>query len=354
MISVVYVLLIISSALSFQYEMQKPIKCMNFYGLETQYKNFVCSWKNQPEFFLRRLQQDMDINTIRVPFSYEYITGSDISKLQEIIQTCQQLNIDIILDWHRTWSSHQGAVPEEGITLDIFVSAWINLLERFKVYPNVKGVGIFNEVQLLNDFPYVHKMHRYILPMLEAQFPNRFSYFIGCPSWGGNCSSMDFSDLTVWNKTYIEVHKYRFSGKSDRADWDVSIPASIPPERWFVGEVGWKQTVDEDQTWAKGFLQYLVQRNITNACLWTIAHSGDTDGWFKDDCESFDEDKAKEVTNTIWKKQQKHNLRLTFEKQNIFFDPSPLPPPPIVGGDNPIWTWPQWPHNFTFHETVQP
>lgn len=281
---------------------------MNFYGLETPYRNFVCSWKNNPEFYLRRLQQDMDINTIRLPFSYEYIASGDIAAMDSFIQLCQQLNIDIILDWHRTWSSHQGATPEEGITMDIFASAWINILDRFKKYPNVKGVGIFNEIQLLNDFSYTNTVHRYIISAVEKKFPDRFTYFLGCPSWGGNCSSMSYDDMSTWNRTYIEVHKYRFSGKSDREDWDISIPARIPSNKWFVGEVGWKQNIDQDATWGKGFTQYLQQRNITNVCLWTIAHSGDTDGWFKDDCETFDAEKANVLLTTIWK-MSKTNIR---------------------------------------------
>ena len=172
-----------------------PIKCINFYGLETPYKNFVCSWKNSPEYYLRRLKQDMEINTVRLPFSYEYIASGDVVMLESFIQLCQRLNIDLILDWPRTWSSLQGSIPEEGITLDIFVSAWMNLLERFKVYPNVKGVGIFNEIQLQDDFVYTSKVHRYIVPMLELKFPNRFYYFLGCPSWGGNCSDMMYEAI---------------------------------------------------------------------------------------------------------------------------------------------------------------
>lgn len=312
-------------------QMKQPIKCMNFYGLETPYKNFVCSWKNSPEFYLRRLQQDMDINTIRLPFSYEYITSGDVVMLESFIQLCQRLNIDIILDWHRTWASHQGAVPEEGITLDIFVSAWLNLLDRFKVYPNVKGVGLFNEIQLNNDFEYTSKVHRYVVPMLETQFPGRFTYFLGCPSWGGNCSDIRYEDMATWNRTFIEVHKYRFSGVSDRADWDNSMPARISADKWFIGEVGWKQDIDKDATWGRGFLQYLVQRNISNVCLWTIAHSGDTDGWFKDDCQTFDEPKAKEVINTVWKDYHRPTLR----RAQIMIDP-----PSAVGGE---WHPPVWP-----------
>lgn len=330
----IVIILLILSLIKHSFSMPDPIKCMNFYGLETPYKNFVCSWKNKPEFYLRRLQQDMDINTIRLPFSYEYITGFDISKMEEMILLCQQLNITVILDWHRTWSSHQGAIPEEGITIDIFASAWMNLLNRFKVYNNVKGIGLFNEVQLINDFDYVHKLYDYVVPMLEQAFPNRFYYFLGCPSWGGNCSDMSLSHMETWNRTYIEVHKYKFSGSSNREDWEISIPRRISSNKWFIGETGWKHHVDVESTWGMGFMQYLYERDIKNVCLWTIAHSGDTDGWFKDDCETFDQDKADVVTRTLWnKKNNRRNLR----KNNIsLWDNSQVPPilPPIVFGDN--------------------
>lgn len=317
--------------------MPSPIKCINFYGLETQYKNFVCSWKNNPEFYLRRLQQDMNINTIRLPFSYEYISGSDISKMDEMILLCQQLNITVILDWHRTWSSHQGAIPEEGITLDIFVSAWMNLLNRFQVYPNVKGIGLFNEIQLLNDFDYVHKVYNYVIPMIEKMFPYRFYYFLGCPSWGGNCSNMSLDHMETWNRTYIEVHKYKFSGASNREDWEISIPRRIPPNKWFVGETGWKQNIDVESTWGTGFMQYLYERNIQNVCLWTIAHSGDTDGWFKDDCETFDVDKANVVLSMLWNKNKKsHNLRSNNVSLWDNSQPPPILPPVIFGDHQPI------------------
>jgi hypothetical protein len=36
----------------------------------------------------------------------------------------------------------------------------MNLLDKFKVYPNVRGVSIFNEIQLMNDFDYAHKVQQ--------------------------------------------------------------------------------------------------------------------------------------------------------------------------------------------------
>lgn len=321
------------------------IRCINYYGFETPFKNLVCSWKNDPEFYLRKLITEMHINTIRLPFSYEYITGNDLSRMDSMISLCRDLNINVILDWHRTWSSHQGAIPEEGITLDIFISAWMNLLDRFKGYHNVVGVGIFNEIQLNNDFAYANNLHTQVITMLEQQFPDRFYYFAGCPSWGGNCSDMHLESLPVWNRTFIEVHKYRFSGRSDRADWDISIPNRIPYNHWFIGEVGWKQEDDRDTTWGMGFMQYLQQRNITNVCLWTIAHSGDTNGWFNDDCMTFNKPKADIIMQSIWKNTTATMKKLHLRKKEkwpiIDIDGLLNPPrPPYTVPPDTTWNHP--------------
>jgi aryl-phospho-beta-D-glucosidase BglC (GH1 family) len=279
--------------------MADPIRCMNFYGLETEHKGLVCDWSHPPRWYLERLKNYMDINTIRLPFSYEYFKYSDKSKMDEFVRDCRDLNLNVILDYHRTWSNHQGAVPTEGISLDEFTSTWLQVLERYKVFQNVVGVGIFNEIQLNNDFDYANSLHKGVINSIEAVHPDRFLYFVGCPNWSGNCSGMMQEDNGVWNRTYIEVHKYIFSGNSVPADWDISIPYKIPSERWFIGETGWKQQDANQRNWAEGFLTYLEKRDIKNVCAWTIAHSGDTDGWWKDDCETFDWDKAS-LLNTLW------------------------------------------------------
>lgn len=275
------------------------IRCMNFYGLETERASFVCDWIHSPVWYLERLKYDLSINTIRIPFSFQYVQYSDMKQLDMFMSECHRLQLDVILDYHRTWSDHQGPTPEEGITLDQFISTWIKILERYEHYDILKGVGIYNEIQLDNDFTYTNWLHETVITQLESRFPERFSYFAGCPNWGGNCSLMDLSHMDTWNRTYIEVHKYLFSGNSVVEDWEVSIPRRIPPERWFVGEVGWKQGDDTHRNWAEGFLAYLKNRNITNVCAWTIAHSGDTEGWWHDDCETFSWEKAA-LLKTLW------------------------------------------------------
>jgi len=283
----------------------KELHCMNFYGLETDRAGLVCDWQHEPGWYLQKMKTDLNIDTIRLPFSYQYVIQKDFTKMDSFIGKCNELGLRVILDYHRTWSSHQGPTPEEGISMDQFISSWVDLLRRYEG-SCVLGVGVFNEIQT-NDFNYTMNMHRRVIAEIERNFPERFLYFVGCPGWGGNCSDMDLSDMPTWNRTYVEVHKYKFSGASNRQDWDISIPDKIPPDHWFVGEFGWKQDVAEDLKWAEGFISYLKERNIRSVCGWTIAHSGDTAGWWKDDCETFDIPKA-QLLMTLWS-QHRHYLR---------------------------------------------
>lgn len=281
--------------------MVHPMRCMNFYGLETPAKDLVCAWKHPPSHYLDALDLTLAINTIRIPFSYEYICGHDLSKLDDLIRECQRRNMTVILDYHRTWATHQGPVPEEGITLEDFENTWIHVLDRFQTYNNVQGVGIFNEIQR-DDPYYAANLHKRTIKKIEEHFPGRFTYFAGCVDWGTDCEQIGdlLVNTTTWNRTYLDVHKYSFNSDTTEAEWNRTIPSSIDPSQWFVGEIGWKMSSLKEKEWAGRFLGYLARRNISNVCLWTIAHSNDTEGWFNDDCEHFDYDKARMLNATVW------------------------------------------------------
>ena len=274
------------------------LKCMNFYGLETERDGLVCDWVNPPRYYLEHLKVDLAIDTIRLPFSHQYIRSQNLSNMDRFMFDTFDLGLHVILDYHRTWSSHQGPIPEENITFDEFLDTWLILLDRYVNFTNILGLGVFNEIQT-NDTDYVNTMHEKFIKTIENKYPGRFYYFCGCIGWGGNCSTIQLDHLPEWERIFIEVHKYRFSGSQTVHDWDVSIPSRIPADHWFVGEVGWRQNQQEEKEWAETFLAYLKKRNILSVCAWTIAHSGDTDGWWKDDCTTFDYEKAA-LLKTLW------------------------------------------------------
>lgn len=296
------------------------LKCMNFYGLETQRMGLVCDWSHEFTWYLDRLVADLGINTIRLPFSYELLKYHSLDLMDRFVHECGKRNIKVILDWHRTWNTHQGPTPEEGIDRAEFIASWIKMLER---YPDVFGVGIFNEIQT-DDFDYANKLHHEVITAIEKRFPGKFVYFAGCPRWGGDCNGMKLNDMPTWNRTFIEVHKYIFSGTSNQEDWEKSMPRNIPADHWFIGEIGWKHEMQKEREWAERFLAYLNSRNISNLCAWTIAHSGDTEGWWKDDCETFQLEKAA-LLRSFWSSTLKQVREFTFYAPTLLRRPS-LPP----------------------------
>lgn len=264
------------------------IQCVNFYGLETEDENLVCHWKKPPGYYLETLKSLLGVNVVRLPFSHSYVRKGNWRNMDEFVSTCDQLGIKVVFDYHRTWSSHQSKQPDAEISMADFLETWKMVLDRYKDHPSAWGVDLFNEVQH-SDFSYVNSFDATAIATLEAIFPGRYVFWIGCAEWGSNCEGM-FPDQNshMWNRTFVSPHMYHWHG-SDHSEWD----RRIQPDRFkghiAVGEVGWK--VPTEASWGDRYLAYLENRGIYNVCFWTIAHSWDTGGLWYDDCETLEWEK---------------------------------------------------------------
>jgi hypothetical protein len=259
-----------------------PIRCVNFYGIETERKAPVCDWMHEPKWYLSKLKEGYGLNTVRLPYSREYAIGNDFKKLDEMIQTCKDLDIRVILDYHRTYSTHQGKTPTEGITLGQFLDTHIGLLNRYG--DKIWGVSIFNEIQIPNG-SYTNQINHMAVNAIESQFPGKYHYFLGCAQWGHDCSEMTIPS-GFENRSFIDIHQYPFTdNQTTRA---TVFPDRIPPSNYFVGEIGCK---NEEIPWLRSYLDYLESRNISNLCFWTISHSSDTGGLWKEDCNTIEQPK---------------------------------------------------------------
>jgi Cellulase (glycosyl hydrolase family 5) len=260
-----------------------PIRCVNFYGIETERKCPVCDWQHDPRWYLQKLKEGYGLNAIRLPYSREYATGNDFRKLDEMIDTCKEMDIKVILDYHRTYSTHQGKVPTEGITLGQFLDTHIGLLNRYQ--SKIWGVSVFNEIQI-TDGNYTNRINHMAVNAIESQFPDKYYYFLGCANWGHDCSSITIPQ-GFENRTFIDIHQYPFTdNQTTRA---IMFPDRIPSENYFVGEIGCK---NEEIGWLRTYLDYLETRRIRNLCFWTISHSSDTGGLWKDNCETIEQEKV--------------------------------------------------------------
>lgn len=281
-----------------------PIKCINFYGFETPRKQPVCDWVHKPEFYLNTLKEYMDLNTVRLPFSYQLIKDNDYTGIDGFISTTTYFEIQVILDYHRTWASHQGYEPTEGVNIYQIEEIWYTLAKRYENNPYVIGLGIFNEYQGQNK-TYLNLYHSTIISYIETNFPNRYYYFIGCVTWGHDCNDILFKFPNISSdRIIVDFHTYHFIYNYNQHNnlevtIDQQLPYSIPNTNILVGEIGWRHDIIEERQWAEKTINYFKSRNITSVCAWTIAHSGDTDGWWNDDCLTFRYDKA-DLLKRLW------------------------------------------------------
>jgi hypothetical protein len=308
-----------------------PIKCINYYGFETERQKPVCDWVHQPDFYLRTLKEYMDINTIRLPFSYEYVRNGDFSGMDAFIQSTNSYNIQVILDYHRTWASHQGPEPLERVDIQQISHVWSVIARRYADNPYVIGMGIFNEYQGRNK-TYLNLYHQTIVSYVEKHHPGRYYYFLGCSTWGHDCNDINFSfDKISPDRVFVDFHTYHFIYDQWQLDnltlvIDDQLPYSIPSTNILVGEIGWRQDIELEKNWAIAALDHFKSRSISNVCGWTIAHSGDTGGWFNDDCLTFRYDKA-DILRSFWDNPKA---------------PKPQPVCDCSCSSTPSWNLPWW------------
>lgn len=273
------------------------VKGISFYGLETPLENFVCSWVYPVEHYMAELKT-LGFNVFRLPFSYEYYMKGDLSKMDDFIDQAREHEMDVILDLHRIWNSHQGPTPEEGVTLDIIIDMWLHILKRYENHTNVVGHNVFNEYQG-TDIGYLTSYHKRVFNVIENTFPNRYMHYACGYLWSGIIKGFTLEDLPFHDKIKYSVHKYYFSGTADERDWEESFGNEFPADKLIIGEWGWKQQNSNELDWATRFIAYLRKKGIRNTGFWTIAHSGDTDGIYFDDCININYDKYN-LLKTLW------------------------------------------------------
>lgn len=281
---------------------ERRIRGINYYGLETPSRDFVCGWQHRPSFYLGHLDR-LGFNSIRLPFSLEYVRQGNFDKMDEFFETIKAYpNMTVTLDMHRVFSSHQGPTPtEDWITMDTFLEGWRTIIRRYRNHPQLHGIDVFNEYQG-TDSNYWNGVLRTIVKDIEKAFPDRFEYFVGGIRWGGDIHDIDLEDLPFADRIHYTIHKYIFStvGYDREKDWDFSFgPFKNRTSKVSVGEWGFKSERWDEVNWAKEFVTYLRKHDLRDTYFWTIAHSGDTGGLWHDDCETIDMSKF-EIIQSLW------------------------------------------------------
>jgi len=268
----------------------EQIRGINFYGIETPLGDTTCSWKYPLSYYLDKLVE-VGFNSIRLPFSYEYVQTNSLHSLDNFVNYASYKNLTILLDFHRVHTGFQSANPFDEISMTQFTECWKTLLNRYVDNKYVYGVGLFNEYQG-TDGKYWSEMMRQAIELIELDQPkDRWIYFVGGTQWSGNLENINLENKTYSDRIRYEIHKYHFSGKPP-TDWDITFGKY--PNKVVIGE--WSINRDE---WDDMFIYYLQKRNITNNYYWTVSNSYDTINIWNDDCETINEDVLNKIKE-LW------------------------------------------------------
>lgn len=270
------------------------IRGINWYGCETPRYDFTGTWSKSIEEFVDQFHS-LGINYLRIPFSHEYVQRGDFSSIDRLFNAVKKYpDMKILLDYHRTWASHQSYKPDAEISLDEFKRTWITIIQRYVNEPSLEAVDIFNEYQG-NDVGFWNWITHDIVNHIEWNFPNRLKYFIGGTQWGSSLAGISLEDLPFNDRIFYSIHRYHWHND----DWGQAF-GNLPSHKINVGEYGWKTTQWNEKQWAFNFINYLKARGIKNTFFWCHCLSGDTDGLFYDNCVDVDWDKYNILKN-YWK-----------------------------------------------------
>jgi endoglucanase len=274
------------------------IRGINTFGLETEYMGFMCDWAHPIEWHIEKIAS-LGFNTLRIPFSHDFVRTSDFAAMDEIFFQAEKYDLNISLDFHRIHKTHQASKPyDEQVSFDQFLESWKIILARYEASKNLIYVDIFNEYQSDNYVEW-NFLARQIVSYIEHEFPERFSFFVGGTVWGSDLHFVDLSDLPYKERIFYTIHTYWFNSHEPFEEW---WDYHFGPYKNIVSvnEWGYISSNSNEVDFAERFVEWLISKDIHDSYFWSWSpNSGDTQGILKDDCTAVDENKMN-LLKVLW------------------------------------------------------
>jgi len=306
------------------------LRGVSWFGFETQ--DFVVNglWSHPMDWYFDTLVE-LNINSIRVPFSSEWIyynfdlypddqmvtadPGSQHKKSIEILdlffEKARKRNIAIMLDLHRLHKEYISELwyspTDREFTTDTFFATWFAILDRYKDAPNLMAVDLLNEPHgqatwgsgdASNDWKMFVET---ALPQLVARYPDKhWLFFIEGIEWGHTFRDYRAHPLDlpteIMERVVFSPHVYGksvvISTSTDpnilHGTWNNDFGFLLESGKTFVpGEWGGQTYLDGE--WMNIFVDYLVDNDSPSNFLWSLGpNSGDVAGLFLDNWTDLD------------------------------------------------------------------
>lgn len=307
------------------------VQGMSWFGFETQ--DFVINglWQHPMTFYLDILQTNQ-INTLRVPFSAEWVLyngekypwngllSGDSSQqnkqsfqiLDTLFDECEKRNISILLDLHRLHKEYISELwyspTDRKYTSDTFIQTWKIMLDRYHDRPNLFGIDLLNEphgsATWGKGIPSTdwNQFVEYSVPLIVNGYPESFAILIEGIEWGhtfrdARQSPLRWENSSLASRVMYSPHTYGRSvvpsASTDPAslywqwDQDFGFLSTEQGHCVIIGEWGGQTSID--QAWMSILAQYVKERKIPNNFFWSLGpNSGDVQGFLLDDWTSVD------------------------------------------------------------------
>lgn len=308
------------------------VKGVSWFGAETADMTPNGMWTHNMSFYMDLMARE-NFNVIRVPFSAQLVlynfdaypdqgfVSADTSLhhkksmeiLDNLFEKAHARNMLVLLDLHRLnwgyiselfYDPNDAAFTSEG-----FLKTWFRMLDRYHKHPALWGVDLLNEphgratVNDGNPKTDWKAFAEYAIHQIEARYPNAtWMYLVEGVEWGKQLAG--FADELIKppakarRRVAYSAHNYgrsvvpttnTWDVKGLHADWDSHFGnLRKQGQAVVIGEYGGRTDVDKD--WMQIFVDYLRDKNMTDAFFWSVGpNSGDVAGFLLDDWATVDE-----------------------------------------------------------------
>lgn len=223
----------------------KQFKGISIYGLETNLRNTVCSWKHPADYYIEKLHE-LGFNSLRIPLSVQYLVEANYDILDRVVLKAGSLDMQVYLDIHRVANAYQQENPDKGIAefdqvsnRDEFMNLITTLLSRYFHDPTVVAILSWNEYTG-TDINYKKDWDTQFFNVVEKSFPGRFLLVATGLLWGGLLVGYSLEHLPYSDRILYSTHKYHFSPPANPGGWDASFGSVWPANKIIVGEWGFR------------------------------------------------------------------------------------------------------------------
>lgn len=216
---------------------------------------------------VKHLKQDWKSEIIRIPMtadpdihdSYIYDKATNQSKLETLVDTCIELGLYVIIDWH---SHNAHKTEKEAITF------FTEMAKKYGKYPNII-YEIYNEPLKVSWDDVVKPYSEKVIAAIRKVDPDNI-IVVGTPHWSQDVDKASLNPIKGYKNLAYTLHFYAASHKDwliNKAQKALDNGLALIVTEWGSVEADGGGEVDPKST--KIWMDFMKKNKLTH-CNWSI------------------------------------------------------------------------------------